>query len=191
LGTITRSTGNTTDIEKAQFEICAHKYVDVSEKTHGISIMNDCKYGYRAKGNRISLCLLRSPVFPDKTADKGEHSFTYAMYLHENELGADTLAYSYALNKPLEVIRYATDNISIAGTDNENIVLETIKKSHTDDGIILRLFESQGKPAICSINTILKYTQAFETDLMENELNKIDLNSLSFTPFEIKTVKLK
>ncbi|MBP7344195.1 MAG: alpha-mannosidase [Clostridia bacterium] len=191
LGTITRSTGNTTDIEKAQFEICAHKYVDVSEKTHGISIMNDCKYGYRAKGNRISLCLLRSPVFPDKTADKGEHSFTYAMYMHENELGADTLAYSYALNKPLEVIRYATDNISIAGTDNENIVLETIKKSHTDDGIILRLFESQGKPAICSINTILKYTQAFETDLMENELNKIDLNSLSFTPFEIKTVKLK
>jgi len=191
LGTITRSTGNTTDIEKAQFEICAHKYVDVSEKTHGISIMNDCKYGYRSKNNRISLCLLRSPVFPDKTADKGEHSFTYAMYLHDNELGVDTLAYSYELNKPLEVIRHATDSISLASTDNENVVIETIKKSHTDDGIILRLFESQGKPAICSINTIFKYTEVFETDLMENELKNIDITSLSFTPFEIKTIKLK
>ena len=113
------------------------------------------------------------------------------MYLHDNELGVYTLAYSYELNKPLEVIRHATDSISLASTDNENVVIETIKKSHTDDGIILRLFESQGKPAICSINTIFKHTEVFETDLMENELKKIDITSLSFTPFEIKTIKLK
>lgn len=191
LGTITRSTGNITDIEKAQFEICAHKYVDLSDDKYGISLLNDCKYGHRVKGNRISLNLLRSPVFPDKTADRGEHSFTYALYMHEGELSVDSLAYSYALNKPLEVLQFAVDNISIVSSSNKNVVIETIKRSDSGDGVILRLFESQGTSACCNVKTTLQYTTAVETDLMENELQSIDIGNLSFTPFEIKTIKLK
>lgn len=191
LGTIKRSTGNVTDIEKAQFEICAHKYVDLSDENNGISLLNDCKYGHRVKGNRISLNLLRSPVFPDKNADKSKHSFTYALFMHENKLGTDTLSYAYALNKPLEVLRYATENISIASTDNEAVVIETIKQSESGDGIIIRVYESQGKNAICSIKTALEYYEAVETDLMENEIHEIKINDISFSPFEIKTIKLK
>ena len=71
------------------------------------------------------------------------------------------------------------------------MVIETIKQSESGDGIIIRVYESQGKNAICSIKTALEYYEAVETDLMENEIHEIKINDISFSPFEIKTIKLK
>lgn len=48
-GNIKRSTKNETSIEKAQFEICAHNWVDVSEDGKGLSFLTESKYGWRAK----------------------------------------------------------------------------------------------------------------------------------------------
>ena len=45
--------------DTAKYEICAHKYVDLSENNYGVALLNDCKYGYRAKGNVLDLNLLR------------------------------------------------------------------------------------------------------------------------------------
>ncbi|MDO9120809.1 MAG: glycoside hydrolase family 38 C-terminal domain-containing protein, partial [Anaerolineaceae bacterium] len=191
LGSIERSTGDTTDVEKAQFEICAHKYVDLSDDDRGASLLNESKYGHRVKGNRISLNLLRSPIYPDKKADRGKHSFTYALFLHQGGCGTDTLMHSYHLNKPVVLTPGQVDVDSMVQTDEPAIVVETIKRAHNADGIILRLYESQGKPAACRLQTIFSYNEAIETDLMENELGSIDINRLEFTPFEIKTIKLK
>jgi len=191
LGSIERSTGDTTDVEKAQFEICAHKYVDLSDGVRGASLLNESKYGHRVKGNRISLNLLRSPIYPDKKADRGKHSFTYALFLHQGGCGTETVMHSYHLNKPVILTSGQVDVGSMAQTDNPAIVIETIKRAHNADGIILRLYESQGKPAACRLQTIFPHYEAIETNLMENELGSIDIRQLAFTPFEIKTVKLK
>lgn len=190
MGSIERSTGDETDIEKAQFEICAHKYVDLSDGERGASLLNDSKYGYRVKGKRISLNLLRSPVFPDKTADRHQHTFTYALYPHTGDCGADTLAHAYALNKPVQVTPGGVDIAFIARTDNPAVVVETVKRANDGNSVVLRLYESQGKPARCSLETAFAYGDSRETDLQENELGDIDLADISFTPFEIKTVKL-
>ena len=48
-GAFRRSTREDTLLEKAQFEICAHKYVDVFDGVRGLSLLNDCKYGHRVK----------------------------------------------------------------------------------------------------------------------------------------------
>jgi len=211
MGSIERSTGDFTPQEKAQFEICAHKYVDLSDGSHGVSLLNDCKYGHRVKGNRISLNLLRSTVYPDRTADRRSHSFTYALYLHTGGCGTDTLALSYALNKPLYATGSIPGKLSIARTDNPAVVVETIKRAHKGDGVIVRLYESSGRPIVCRLDTVFDlnhpayrsepslpdrrsalpaFSRAVETDLQENELKTIDLEKLEFTPFEIKTVKL-
>jgi len=191
LGSIQRSTGDSTDVEKAQFEICAHKYVDLSDGMHGASLLNDSKYGHRVKGNRISLNLLRSPIYPDKTADRGKHSFTYALFLHQGGCGTETLMHSYNLNKPVYLTPGQVDVSSIAQTDAPAVIVETIKRAYNGDGIILRLYESQGVPAVCRLQTFFTHKETVETDLMENELGSIDINKLEFTPFEIKTIKLK
>ena len=191
MGSIERSTGNETAAEKAQFEICAHKYVDLSDGSHGISLMNDCKYGHRVKGNRMSLNLLRSPVYPDKTADRRHHSFTYALFLHEGGCGAETLAYSYALNKPLYRIDGVGRAFSVASTDDPAVIIETIKRAWSGDGVVVRLFESLGRPAVCRLSTAFDAGDAVETDLRENETRSVDPGRLSFAPFEIKTIKFR
>jgi alpha-mannosidase len=191
LGSICRSTGDTTSEEQAQFEICAHKYVDLSDGAHGVSLLNDSKYGHRVKGNRISLNLLRSPIFPDSKADRRRHQFNYAMFMHSGNCGVQTLAHSYALNKPVYLSAGQVELSTLAHTSAPSVVVETIKRAHSGDGVILRLYESQGAPAACELQTAFTYRSTVETDLLENELGEVEIGKLKFTPFEIKTIKLK
>jgi alpha-mannosidase len=65
-----------------EFEVPAQRWADVSDATQGFSLLNDCKYGYDAKGNVLRLSLLRSPEWPDPHADEGPHDFTYSLYPH-------------------------------------------------------------------------------------------------------------
>ena len=58
--------------------MCAHKWIATEDAGGGFALLNDSKYGHRAKSGLLSLNLLRSPTFPDKTADRGSHRFTYA-----------------------------------------------------------------------------------------------------------------
>lgn len=189
-GTIYRSTRDVTPEEEAQFEICAHKYVDVSDENRGFSLLNDCKYGHRVKDGLISLNLLRSPVFPDLKADRGEHEFTYAIYPHSGPLSVDTLKRGYALNKPMVLFRGSAPIAPIAKVDNENIVIEVVKKACHDDALILRLYESQGICGSTALQLLFDHGKVVQTDLMEENEQPADPAELSFTPFEIKTIKV-
>src|SRR5256885_1805988 len=66
----------------ANFEVCAHQGVDLSDGEYGIALLNDCKSGHPLRGNILDLTLLRSPGYPDPTADRGRHRFTYSLYPH-------------------------------------------------------------------------------------------------------------
>ena len=66
----------------AKFEVCGHKWADLSENGYGVSLLNNCKYGHSIKDNVVRLSLLKSAVFPDTTADKGEHEFIYSLLPH-------------------------------------------------------------------------------------------------------------
>ncbi len=188
-GTIRRSTGDKTALEKAQFEICAHKYVDVSDGEKGFSLMNDCKYGHRVKEGLLSLNLLRAPVFPDPHADRGRHEFTYAIYPHTGPLSKETLSRAYRLNKPPVAFTGDHGFAPLVTVDNDEIVTELVKKAYDGDALIVRLYESQGKDAAAALKTDFAFRDAFETDLMEETPAPVDPGKLTFRPFEIKTVK--
>jgi len=81
-GSVERPTTRNTPAEQAQFEVPAIHWADISDDKHGFSLLNDCKYGYDAKGNVLRLSLLRSPEWPDPHADEGHHEFTYSLYPH-------------------------------------------------------------------------------------------------------------
>ena len=86
-GVIKRKTKNETLVERAQFEICNHKFSTIINDGYAFTLVNDSKYGLRAKDGKLSLNLLRSPTFPDESADKCEHEFIYAILPHrDNEL---------------------------------------------------------------------------------------------------------
>jgi alpha-mannosidase len=79
-GHITRSTHTNTSWDQARFEVCAHKWVDLSEGDYGVALLNDCKYGHDALDRMVSLTLLKSATGPDENADQGPHAFTYALF---------------------------------------------------------------------------------------------------------------
>lgn len=70
-GIIRRPTHYNTSWDMAKFEVCCHKWADLSENGYGVSILNDSKYGFATCGNMMRLSLLRSPKAPDAHADMG------------------------------------------------------------------------------------------------------------------------
>jgi len=189
-GNIKRTTKDETSLEKAQFEICAQKYVDLSDDNLGLSLINNSKYGHRVKGNMISLNLLRSPIFPDTKADKGKHSFSYCFYPHKGALSTDTIKHAYNINKPMYLFEGELTSDSFVSSSNSDIVIESFKKSYTDDSLIIRCYESLGALSKTKINVSYPFTKAIETNLLEEEIQSIDLENIKFKPFEIKTIKI-
>ena len=57
--------------DMAKFEVCCHKWADLSENGYGVSILNEDKYGFATTGNVMRLSLLRAPKAPDANADMG------------------------------------------------------------------------------------------------------------------------
>lgn len=81
-GSITRSAHSNTSYDKARFEVPGQRWMDLSQRDYGISLLADCKYGYNAESGTMGISLLKSAVKPDPRADKRRHYFTYSIYPH-------------------------------------------------------------------------------------------------------------
>ncbi len=49
-----------TPWDRAKFEVCAHKWADLSEYGYGFSILSDCKYGYNTEEAQSNFPWLKS-----------------------------------------------------------------------------------------------------------------------------------
>ena len=106
-GTIERPTTPQTEAEKAKWEVPALNWADLTdtEENYGVSLINDCKYGYDAKESQLRLTLLRAATWPDPQSDRGIHQFTYSIYPHPGSWReAKTVQKGYELNTPLRAI---------------------------------------------------------------------------------------
>ena len=81
-----RPTHKNTSWDAAKFEVCAHKWVDISEYGYGVSVLNDSKYGFSAEDNTITVSCLRGPTYPNENADLGKHKFTISILPHLGDL---------------------------------------------------------------------------------------------------------
>ena len=72
-GIVNRPTHYNTTWDMAKFEVCSHRFADLSENGYGVSILNDSKYGFATVGNLMRLSLLRAPKEPDGHADMGKY----------------------------------------------------------------------------------------------------------------------
>ncbi|MFU8793425.1 MAG: alpha-mannosidase [Acholeplasmataceae bacterium] len=190
-GNIMRSTREDNNYDKAQFEICAHKWVNLENHSHGLSLINDSKYGHRVKNGLVSLNLLRSPVYPDPHADQGIQQFSYAIYPYQGKFESSNVQeYAYAFNNKL-IIANSIEQPSLISSDQKNIVIETIKQSQDGKGIVIRVYENQGKQTIAALTSNINYFQCYETNMLETIIGIADLSNLHFSAFEIKSILLQ
>ncbi|MDO3412731.1 glycoside hydrolase family 38 C-terminal domain-containing protein [Saccharibacillus sp. CPCC 101409] len=101
-GNVTRPTHWNTSWDMARFETVGHQWADLSDKGYGVSLLNDCKYGYDIKDNVMRLSLIKCAQHPDTEADQGSHEFTYSLLPHDGDwLAGGTVRSAWALNSPL------------------------------------------------------------------------------------------
>jgi alpha-mannosidase len=198
-GSVQRPTTRRTPAEQAEFEVPAVQWADLSDEQHGFSLLNDCKYGYDAKGNVLRLSLLRSPVWPDPQADQGHHEFTYSLYPHGGTWReAQTVHQGYELNYKLLWLQVAQHEGSLGPehsfvqVENPNVVLTAVKKAEDSDALVLRFYEWAGKQGDIKIKLPRGAAAARETDLMERQSGELSLSeglvAVPTKPYEIKTV---
>jgi alpha-mannosidase len=231
-GAIQRTTKPQTDAEKAKWEVPAMRWANIGQgsgkqgagsreqgekeqgaggKSYGVSLLNDCKYGYDAKPNQLSLTLLRSPEFPDSEADQGIHEFTYAIYPHADTWETSkTVRLGYELNTPLiTVIATNTQNsqpsqtnqhsVSFLDLSSPNLILMTLKQSENSPKEkpewILRCYECHGKVSELQLNGDLGLTLVEPVNLLENPLNdplvKFEKHKFTVSPWKIVNFKVK
>ncbi|MCB0067105.1 MAG: alpha-mannosidase, partial [Caldilineaceae bacterium] len=217
-GHVDRPTHRNTSWDQARFETCAHTWVDLSEDSFGVALLNDSKYGHKVKGHTIDLNLLRSVPYPgprlvadDAVApgephpaytDQADHAFRYALYPHAGDgLDAGVVRTAYEFNIPLQVV----DATSHAGTmppveswlavDRPEVVIETVKLAEQGDGLIVRAYETTGATVTAHVSAGIAVTGAEETDLLERSERAMDIADgtlpVDFRPFEIKTLRLR
>ncbi len=201
-GHVERPTHVNTSWDVARFEVCAHRWADLSEPGYGVALLNDCKYGYDIHGNVMRLSLLRSPGWPDPESDQGVHRFSYALLPHAGDLReAGVVAEAEAFNLPLTAMPAAPaqaggrpSSASIVRVDRPNVTVEAVKKADVEDALVVRVTEAWGTRGPVQISTGPD-TTAVRVDLLEREIAEsvpcVDGTiALDLRPFEIVTVKV-
>ena len=201
-GTIDRPTTRNNRFEAAMFEVPAIRWADLSDETHGLSLINESKYGYDAKGNVLRISLLRSPTWPDPDADRGHHSFSYSLYPHRGGWKqALSMRRGFEFNYKLSAAQ--TDSHpgtlpashSFAGVDQDNVVLTALKKTEDGDALLLRFFEWAGKSGNLEVAVPPGASAATMTNLMEQpEGDALSISQNRITvpvhPYEIISVRV-
>lgn len=207
-GNVKRPTHKNTSWDMARFEVCAHKWADISEGGYGVSILNDCKYGHAIHDGNMALTLIKSGIQPHPTTDQEEHIFTYSILPHAGSWeDGETHKQAYMLNVPMYSAlggnglgendidasrQYIERNLVDISADN--VILETIKKSEDGKGIIIRLYEYENKRSDITIKWNSELEAVYECDLMENIIDGVKAEggkfNFSIKPFEIKTFKI-
>lgn len=213
-GHVKRPTHTSTSWDAAKFEVCAHRWVDLSESTFGVAVLNDGRYGHSVHGGGIRVSLLRAPKYPDPTADRGRHRVTVSVLAHGTGL-AEVLSHAEALNTPLRVrpAAHATGGTGAeadapsAATDEVPAPLLTVEDPRiavsavklADDGsgdLIVRLWEGTGDRVRTTVGLDTPASSVQRCDLLEEpyahdhpELSQDGVH-LDLRPFQLVTLRI-
>ena len=199
----------------AKFEVCCHKFADLSEAGYGVSILNDSKYGFATCGNVMRLSVLRAPKAPDAHADMGRHHIKWAIMPHIGSLGTDTIHAAHNFNNPMKLVSVLTEKpekdffTAISLTGSRSLVLDVIKRGEDDEdvsrgeltkrsgqSVILRIYESMGGKSRGTIKTSLPVKKVFKTNVLEDDLEEQEIygkskSDIELRPFEVATFRLQ
>ncbi|KAG9246838.1 glycoside hydrolase family 38 protein [Calycina marina] len=213
-GIIRRPTHYNTTWDMAKFEVCCHKFADLSENGYGVSILNDSKYGFATVGNLMRLSLLRAPKAPDAHADMGRHNIKWAILPHKDTLGSTTVRTAYNFNNPIKLVE-SSSSVSTRTFENpiklsgdSSLILDAVKRGEDDEdvsrgelavrkgqSVILRIYESLGGRSKGTIETTLDVKKVWKTNILEDDEDVVEINdgkiAIILQPFEVATFRLQ
>ena len=194
-GYIHRPTNRNTEIEKAKFEVSNHKYTDLSETRYGACVLNDCKYGISVKDSQMRLSLHKGGCMPDYRGDKGVHECVYVFRPHLGGFSAnEVIQPAYLLNEKPLLVKGSLPLESFVEVKSDHVIIETVKPlEENGKGFVLRMYEAEGASDTVQLKCNIPVKSIAETNMLEEVEQKYGEAgelSLTFRPFEIKTLRI-
>lgn len=217
-GVIQRPTQPTTPHDQAKWEVPALTWADLSTDSYGLSILTAGKHGFSATPASLGLTLLNATTWPDPNADQGHHTFSYALYPHNQSCTeAKTAQQAAAFNQPL--ISYIAPHLqpAVPSTTSpqrhsflalgENSLLLAAFKLAEDSTLnisktyILRCYESQGQattlqvqssdlPRHVSRTTLLEEASEASNNTFHNTSDDLPASTFTINPWQVQTFRL-
>ena len=195
-----RPTTRNNSWEAAKYEVCAHKWIDLSECDYGVAILNDSKYGYSVDENLVMVSCLRGPTYPDEKCDLGKHKFTISLLPHVGTIKeGKVVEEAYNLNIPIESINIGKTNgtlperFSLISGEVGTAVIECVKRAEDSDDMIVRLYEAHNAKTKVKLEAGFEFSKVYLTDLQENPIQELKLEDgkveLNLKNFEISTLR--
>jgi len=168
--------------DQAKWEVYALHWASLSDSNYGVTLFNNCKYGYDSKSDQIRLTLLRSPKFPDPNADRGIHHFSYGILPHQGDWKtAKIVQKGYEFNqKLLDILIDVSYNGSgehifpekaeLLNLGSENLILMALKLGEESNEIIMRLYEAYGEETKLKLSGELNLEIKEKVDLLERKI---------------------
>ena len=189
-----RPTHYSTSFDRARYEVPGHRFADLSEHGFGAA---------RAHRLEVRLQLLRrrptdhaapSPKSPDPEADMGRHEFAYALVPHAGGWReAGVVREAVLFNAPLRWTEGVAEG-SFASVDDENVVLDTIKRAEDSDAIVLRLYEPHGGRGVARVRVATEFSSARRCEHPRGRRRRARRRRraivVPYRPHEVVTVKL-
>jgi alpha-mannosidase len=196
-GHVTRARHANTSWDVARFEVCAHRYVAVSEPSFGAAILADGPRGYDIRGDELQLTVLRSPKFPDPEADLGHQHLQWSVSLLKGDPIANGIEHAASLMAhPVRIL----DGVprvpaSVISLDVPGALISAVKPA--DDGsddIIVRLWETRGGRTN-GVLTIDGMTAAQSCNALEDAGTPLNVSAdgtlaIELQPFQIMTLRI-
>jgi len=192
-GHVDRPTTRNNTIESAKFEVCNHKWSDISETNYGVALLNDCKYGISCENSNMMLTLEHGGCRPDPVSGYGVHDMRYSLLPHDGSFNAENVvlpAYRFN-NLPIETEgKLAVPRLFSVSASN--IICEAVKNAEDVEGaFVLRLYEAERSDTNCTL-CIPGAKRVLLTNMLEETIEELPIANgcvkLHFRPFEIKTI---
>lgn len=196
-GNVKRPTHWNTSWDYARFETVGHQWADLSDRGYGVSLLNDCKYGYDIKDNVMRLSLIKSATHPDPDADQGEHSFTYSILPHTGDwLQGDTVRQAWSINNPLRSTmgQAEVETKSMIRLSTNTVMVSALKKSEDGQKLVVRVHDYSGSRQQIDMTSDLNIISWQECNLMERpegEVHTEPVITFVLEPYEIRTFEIE
>jgi alpha-mannosidase len=164
-GTLVRTAYPQNDAERAQFEVPGQRWAHVTDGEHGIAVFTADLYGWNAVGLsgggvRLGTSLLRSPLWPDPGADRGEQRLAYAFV---PTAGAPVSALEHAW----ETYVAAEPRVRLFTCEDDAVLITATYPSDDAGGVIVRVRECDGEARRVAVRCGGRMREAIAVDAVE------------------------
>ncbi len=193
-GPTARPTHYSTAADLARFEVCGHRFADLSEHGFGVALLSDSTYGWSTHGDEMRMSLLRAPKLPDPEADMGVHRFAYAVMPHRGGWRDGVTTAAIHFNTPPLWAAAPAGCRELVQVDDPNLFVSAVKRCEDSEALLVRLYEMHGARGTGRLRLGLPCSSATFCNVLEDELGEAVVADgaveIPYLPHQIISIKL-